>query len=364
MAGFEGHAPADAWAPGRTAVHERRPEENFEEVCEYLPGQPGAYVCPGGLRPLSEAECQDMPFFYGGAYDTDVQAPGPVGCYFSSGEYRFSNGRVPLEEGSEQVPYCKHCELVSMDEIADWSTWSPETAPKVSSRFRRISVGTCQDVGWEPVPDVESCQDATRELGLGLELDDVVAKVQVSTVAERPEGCYQLTDYEAQRQTMWFNTNPYSEGFGAETGEPRVGLLRQPVCQRSGAGAADLDAWSEFYPVAEDLAATEDQAPTTVAVTTMQPQRFRRLLTGNCVSFGGKPVASVDVCESAAKELGLPSFTAAVLPMPGRPEGCYLERSKKDTTAVLWLNPDPDAAGRGTEASEGGTIRSPICEML
>jgi hypothetical protein len=305
-----------------------------------------------------------MPFFYGGAHAVDVRAPGPVGCYFSEGEYRFSTGRVPLEEGSEQVAYCKHCELVSMDEIADWTTWGPETAPKVSSRFRRVAVGSCQDVGWEPVPDVESCRDATRELGLSWEEDGSVAEVQVSTVAERPEGCYQLTDYEAQRQTMWFNTNPYSEGFGAETGEPRVGLLRQPVCQRSGAGAADLDAWSEFYPVAKDLAATEDQAPTTVAVTTMQPQRFRRLLTGNCVSFGGKPVASVDVCESAAKELGLPSFTAAVLPMPGRPEGCYLERSKKDTTAVLWLNPDPDAAGRGTEASEGGTIRSPICEML
>jgi len=365
MAAFEdGRAPVDSRAPGSTVFHERRPEENFEEVCEYLPGQPGADVCPSGLRPLSKSECQDMPYFYGGAYDESVQAAGPVGCYFSGGQYRFSEGGVPLEQGSEQVPYCKHCELVSMDEVADWTTWSPETAPKVSSRFRKVPVGTCQDVGWEPIPDEESCQDATRELGLAWE-EDEVAEVHVSTVAERPEGCYQLTDYEAQKQTVWFNTNPYSEGFGAETGEPRVGLLRQPVCQRSGAEAADLDAWLEFYPAAEDLAASEEEASTTAAVTTTaKPQRFRRLLTGSCASSGGKPVASVETCESAAKELGLPSFTAVVRPMPDRPEGCYLERRRGDTTAALWLNSDPEAAGKGAETSEGGTTRSPICEML
>lgn len=374
MAGFEGHVAVeeDPAALARMALASPRLEESLEEMCEYVhQSEPGVNVCPDGMRPLAEPECRDMPFFYGGAYGGRVghppatqEAPDLTGCYFFGGEYRFSSALEGTEH-AEHIMYCKHCEIVSLDEIADWTSWNPGTAPKVSSRYRRISVGTCEAVGWEPVSSEVACQDAARELGLGWEDGEALAEVhevQITTVAERPEGCYQFADYKEKTETTWFNVNPYSKGFGAETSEPRAGLLRQPVCQRSMTGGTD--AWSEFYPELADLGSAEEEEQTNAVTTTMPPQRFRRLLTGNCTVAGGKPVASAGVCESAAKDLSLPNFTAAVRPRPDRPEGCYLERNREDTTATLWFNSDPEAVGRGAEASEGGKVRSPICEML
>jgi hypothetical protein len=277
---------------------------------------------------------------------TDVPVPAmstmlaerPAGCYYFR-NYQDGTGTLWLN----QNPYSKENGAETSD-LAQGMLRQPVCAMKKGAdldesnleadmpRYRKLTHGTCSDIGAHTIRSQVACEAAARSLGL---VDTVSSAVDRD---DRPEGCYYFRNFEDLTATLWINTNEAAKGKGSETSDEAEGLMRQPIC--------DTDA-----PVV------------------MGSSKYQMLSNGSCASSGLAPVREQDECEAAARDLalehvgGLLEDTAIVANLADSPEGCYYFWNSADSTATLWLNTNPSAEGRGAEASESdrGLLRQPIC---
>jgi len=84
-----------------------------------------------------------------------------------------------------------------------------------------LSSGSCSDIGWFPITQVNACEMAAGFLNL----PDTTASV-TDTTAPRPEGCYFFMN-----QYLWLSTDPSNQGRGAETST--ADASRFPLCTTS-----------------------------------------------------------------------------------------------------------------------------------
>mmetsp|Transcript_60704 Transcript_60704/g.163626 ORF Transcript_60704/g.163626 Transcript_60704/m.163626 type:complete len:300 (-) Transcript_60704:548-1447(-) len=291
-----------------------------------------------------------MPYRFGGSLGVPFEEDNeslPSGCFFRYPSYHFNAN--PRGGGRAGVsPCCRRCDPVGgnaashEDDLGDWTGWCDSAdGDDVSPRYCKVPVGSCEDIGWHPVHDRGECRRAAGEL----RLEDTGDPVS-TMLAERPAGCYYLQNYQDGTGTLWLNENPYSDGNGAETSEPELGKLRQPICSTEKRSAPAGD------PFRGD------------------PPRFRKISNGTCADAGARPVTSRTVCEAAARSLGMPDTRAKTIDSGDgsnetKPEGCYYFRNFEDLTATLWLNTAEAARGQGAETSDRdrGLLRQPICDF-
>lgn len=102
-----------------------------------------------------------------------------------------------------------------------------------SPKFRIVSEGTCEDIGWRPIskrtlPDgspIDVCEDAAAQLGL----DGPERELGVSAAADGPEGCHVRAGGGAR--SLWMSTSPFTLHRGAGAPGPG-GDATHPVCMR------------------------------------------------------------------------------------------------------------------------------------
>lgn len=286
-----------------------------------------------------------MPYRFGGSLGApfgEDNGSHPSGCYFKYPRYYYNaNPRGGGRAGT--APCCRRCDPVDggaaarEDDLGDWTGWGDSgDSAAASSSYRKVPVGSCDDIGWHPVYDRGDCRRAAVEL----RLEDTGEPVS-TMLAERPAGCYYFQNYQDGTATLWLNENPYSGGNGAETSEVELGKLRQPICSAEKRGSTP-----------------------TVDAFQGAPPRFRKISNGTCADAGERPITSRAVCEAAALSLGMPDTSAKTVDSVDRPEGCYYFRNFEDLTATLWINTHWAARGRGAETSdlERGLLRHPVCE--
>jgi len=347
-------------------------------TCEYVVGMDGDNECPKGSVGLIESECRTMPYHFGGLLHTPFEVDSmddPRGCFFFSPWYYYNTN--PLGRArSHRTPYCKRCYIAASGagdgaaaagdskaaqatSVGDWSEWSSASVSKGTSRFRRISMGKCADIGWHAISSTDLCESAAAELGLS------DTRATITGLEERPEGCYYFRNYQDGTATLWNNPNPNSRGNGAETSDLAKGMLRQPVCMAKPASTtkASVVEVPLRVPLVDLDPGTGGGLGAETTTTSTVPSRFKKITGGNCASIGGHAINSQISCEAAAREMGLVDTVATVTNVLERPEGCYYFRNYQDLTATLWLNTNPISAGKGAETSDHarGMFRQPIC---
>ncbi|CAK0868207.1 unnamed protein product [Prorocentrum cordatum] len=121
-------------------------------------------------------------------------------------------------------------------------------------RFRIVSKGTCEDIGWRPIskrtlPDgspIDVCEDAAAQLGL----DGPERELSVSAAADGPEGCHVRTGGGAR--SLWMSTSPFTFHKGAGAPGPG-GDTVQSVCMEQVGARATPGRASERHPLPEPL---------------------------------------------------------------------------------------------------------------
>lgn len=111
-------------------------------------------------------------------------------------------------------------------------TSAQQTCSAATLGVRKVSAGTCADMGWLPIGLQSQCEAAARHLGLA------DTKAKVTNIVGRPWGCYNYRNSQDLTQTLWMNLNPLSIGKGAGTSEPLQGKYREPVCMQPGSVGA------------------------------------------------------------------------------------------------------------------------------
>lgn len=75
--------------------------------------------------------------------------------------------------------------------------------------FLKVSNGTCEDVDRKPILDLANCKLAAQKLSLA------DTDVEVTSQAERPQGCYYYKNSEDLTATLWLNRSPNSSQSSA-----------------------------------------------------------------------------------------------------------------------------------------------------
>jgi len=167
-------------------------------------------TCAGnGLDPIYDVATCSLAASTLGLSDTTVQptqtAGVPEGCYFKEGNLEDNRLWLSLNPAnigrggnSERTPICR--ENVAL--------------------FKKITSGTCEGAGFEPITDQTVCATAATYLGL--------ADTSATRFSEtgRPEGCY-------YKDTLPGNA-PFLATSVQNTGNGAIGD-RQPICQISAA---------------------------------------------------------------------------------------------------------------------------------
>jgi len=87
------------------------------------------------------------------------------------------------------------------------------------------------------------------------------------------------------------------------------------------------------------------------------PIRFvAEISAGSCLDVGGVAINDQELCQRAARVLGVPDITASQTNAVRRPEGCYVFRGR-----FLFMGVNPASEGNGAETSTRGRSRHPIC---
>lgn len=182
------------------------------------------------------------------------------------------------------------------------ATLAPAPAPIAFVKIDAATCGatcTCASNGYVPVVDKTSCERAAISLGL---LDNTATYVRGTP---RPEGCY----YYNSR--LYLAYNPANQGIGA-TG------TRDPICKPA----------SDY---------------------------FAMITTGTCFSNSMVPINDVELCATAAIELGLADTVPYATRSRNRPEGCYY----RDRIPGFSLFVATNAANVGNGAT---ATRNQICQ--
>merc|ERR1712151_230654 len=98
----------------------------------------------------------------------------------------------------------------------------PELLWTASSRFQKIKMGSCTELGWLPITDEHTCDVAAREL----HLTDFEASP--TDKIGRPEGCYYFENDFDSTATLWLATNKKNKGVGAML--VNGSGFREPIC--------------------------------------------------------------------------------------------------------------------------------------
>lgn len=93
-----------------------------------------------------------------------------------------------------------------------------------SKTYRKISMGRCMDNNWLPIMEPARCTAAATALGLA------DGQPQITSIADRPEGCYYFKNTEDLSVTLWLNTSPLSRGNGAQATDSAPKGFREPLC--------------------------------------------------------------------------------------------------------------------------------------
>lgn len=272
---------------------------------------------------------------------TDV-TPRPEGCYFFFGEqlaFARNTANAGIGAVGPREPICQAVGATPTPAptpvptpeptLAATTTTPPSPDPSpapslpVTTTFRKIQTGSCGNIGMQPINDPSACEQAAQELNL------IDVSVAFTDAFPRPEGCYFFEETQ-----LAFGRNPANVGTGV------VGP-REPICQ-----AVD---------------GTPTPAPTAAPPSPTQPPaasiRFvAEISEGTCSDVNGVPIDDEDICELAARVLGVPDTTASRTNRVPRPEGCYVFRGNRLIMAVNQEN-----RGRGAETTTPGRSRHPIC---
>jgi len=75
--------------------------------------------------------------------------------------------------------------------------------------FLKVKNGTCEDFKRKPILDEANCRLAAKKLSL------VDSDVELTSQADRPQGCYYYKNSKDLTATLWLNTNPNSSQSNA-----------------------------------------------------------------------------------------------------------------------------------------------------
>merc|ERR1712110_1056010 len=262
--------------------------------------------------------------------------PRPEGCYlFFGDQLAFATNRANAGTGAvgPREPICKQLvpattpaptpvptQAPTPVPVTSAPTPVPETSaptpPSARTPFKKIQSGTCADIGMEPIKNPSICEAAAVELNL------VDVTVSFTNSVPRPEGCYLF-----EGRLLAFARNGANAGIGA------VGP-REPICK--------------------ELGAMTTPVPTPVPAD--QIRFVAEISEGTCSDVNGIPINDEDICELAARVLGIPDTTATKTNGVPRPEGCYVFRGNG-----LFMGVNAQNKGRGAETSRGLRSRHPIC---
>lgn len=322
--------------------------EKSHIFCHYIVRNATTPSCPNGSVPMNASECRTMPYHFGGTLHAPFEesvAQDPPGCFFFRTKYYFNKHPAGAAADGRKL-YCKRCKNTPTVYTGDWSSWgdSAETlaaSAQANARFRKIFMGKCKDSGMHPIRSTTVCEEASRYLALP------DGSASITTIPERPEGCYYFRNYMDGSETLWLSSSPLSHGNGAETSDLETGGLRQPICSK------------------EPLVGTSAEGP---GISTSLPPPsslpYRKIVSGRCKDIGMEPiVGDPAACEDAAKALGLADVEAESVSMPKCPEGCYYFSNRDDLTSTLWINVSPQAKGNGAQSLNGTPhgLRQPLC---
>lgn len=96
------------------------------------------------------------------------------------------------------------------------------------THFMRVKEGSCASEGLHPLLDSHTCTAAAAQLGLRTTKG---SHISMTNLVNRPEGCYYFINSSDKTSTLWLGTSPDSIGRGTETGNKKLGWLRQPICR-------------------------------------------------------------------------------------------------------------------------------------
>lgn len=121
-------------------------------------------------------------------------------------------------------------------------------------KFRIVSEGTCEDVGWRPISKrtvtggspIDVCEDAAAKLGL----DGPERELGVSAAVDGPEGCHVRTGGGAR--SLWMSTSPFTFHRGAEASGPGGDTI-QLVCMKQAGARATPGRGPRRRPLPEPL---------------------------------------------------------------------------------------------------------------
>jgi hypothetical protein len=184
------------------------------------------------------------------------------------------------------------------------------TQPVGSGQYTKINTGNCISNQLDPINDIEACQIAARALQLPNR------NATTTSATPLPEGCY----YAGNR--LFLAVNPANIGNGAATGY-------QQLCAAKPATVAPTPAPGQNNGSLAD------------------PDRFRKVTTGNCISNQMSTISDLATCEAAAQAFQLADTTATVSSDTPRPPGCFLMSVGNGNIIELYLSTNPANAPYG-----------------
>lgn len=261
------------WGSGASLALARKVSSRFRKIATGTCKDLGWYA----IR--SKTVCEEAASYLGlldkGADFTNF-AGRPDGCYYfrnyqdttetlwmNVNEYSKGNGAETsaLASGGLRQPVC------SAEDTTATSAEGPGAgapAPSGPTKFRKLNYGACGDIGFLPILDADSCEAASRYLGL------VDVSATTMSLGTKPEGCYYFWNSHDLTTTLWLNTSPLSRGNGAQETTNTQGGHRTPLCKAADAGTASVmpapaPAWSAPPTMAPYVAPAAPVAVGTIA---------------------------------------------------------------------------------------------------
>jgi hypothetical protein len=178
----------------------------------------------------------------------------------------------------------------------------PAPAPVSAQGYTKLHSGSCGTANpkMSVILDVQTCNAAATALGL---TDKTATQF---TGANRPQGCYLY-----KQSNLYLGTNPASTSGSDADG-------REQICQPN-------------------------------------VERYKKLSSGNCAAQGMYPITSAQLCEDAARELGLADTELTTIRSRNKPEGCYYR--DRIPGVSLFFATNPANANNGADAFS----REPLC---
>eukprot|EP00041_Stephanoeca_diplocostata_P034145 m.1147162 g.1147162 ORF g.1147162 m.1147162 type:complete len:553 (-) comp24470_c0_seq24:3272-4930(-) len=271
----------------------------------------------------SLSECEDAAVSIGFTDDrasAKNDASLPFGCYIQNGKRLIFNDHRRGDQTHENSDRASICKLPVHPHDAPLSGEDSSVSPAPTSaptdmqwEYELAGVAQCQserDHEW--ITTAAECEQAAMAVGF--------ADVEAAHKDEEslPFGCYTQNN----RRLVF---NGHSNGDRWSTNPDREAICKFPI------GAQSLpEEYVEVFPTDH-----VEHGPAHVSSV----EHFRMSATGHCrPDHDGVWITSAHDCETAARALSLPHWTAFTVDKPNRPRGCYFQPARSEKSLFFNTN--------------------------